>query len=436
MRTPRQTVGGDAAQAQVDRSEVRRLTSRLPWRIGQRTESDGELGWEFDGTSTDTDAVGGVPADELVSTDGLPPGSSPTPSVLGGLRFLAVQFEPIANDGPVTYEYHVSETTDFTPDATTLVTESRDWIKFIRNLADGTPLAYGTTYYVKIVAKDADGAAAASAQDSAQLDPAGTDDILAASVTAAKLAAELVLASVIKTAASGGRIEISEDGILGYKPDGTTTWLEFNADGTDAVVEAIIRAIGVRLNMATGLSGDPTESIEWQHSSGEVTGKLWSGGSAGGGFLNLEAYLDGTTLNYIRILSAAISGGPAAQVALDDSGGGTIFGPAQVSSFLQLAGVPEYCSLERMSAAVNIPNTAAHTGSSINVSLPGLEVGDWCFCLGNDGAGDPRQFHFYTNPVCTVADQITLQFFNADASARDPASFTFYFLALHLTSPI
>lgn len=110
------------------------------------------------------------------STDGIPPASSPTPTVRGGLVFLLAEWTAIANADPVTYEVHISTTTGFTPDATTKKGEITGTFMFIKAMPDGSALSYGTMYYVKTIAKDADGSAAASAQESGQLVQAAMTD--------------------------------------------------------------------------------------------------------------------------------------------------------------------------------------------------------------------------------------------------------------------
>jgi hypothetical protein len=129
-----------------------------------------------------------LPSD-AVDPDGVPPASSPTPTVQGGPNYLAARWAPVTNADPVTYEVHISATTGFTPGPGTLYQETHAESMLIKTLAGGGALVYGATYYVKIVAKDADGAAAASAQGSAsmvQID--GGADIVARSIVAGDVA--------------------------------------------------------------------------------------------------------------------------------------------------------------------------------------------------------------------------------------------------------
>jgi hypothetical protein len=118
--------------------------------------------------------------------DGSAPASSPTPTVVGGVGYLYVNWLATANNDPVIYEVHLSTTSGFATSGATKVTELTGLFTFIRTLpGTSTPLSYATTYYIKIIAKDLDGSAAASAQGSATLTQATTADLAVNSITAA-----------------------------------------------------------------------------------------------------------------------------------------------------------------------------------------------------------------------------------------------------------
>lgn len=109
--------------------------------------------------------------------DGEPPPASPDAVVVGGPKFLGVTWEPVANPDPVNYEVHLSTVSGFVPDATTqvgLVWEGAAFV--IAAKADGSPLDFGVTYYVRIVATDIDGAAGPGAEDSGQLVAVPSDE--------------------------------------------------------------------------------------------------------------------------------------------------------------------------------------------------------------------------------------------------------------------
>lgn len=100
-------------------------------------------------------------------SDGVAPASSPVASVTGGFRYIHASWTPIANNDTVTYEVHLGTATGFTPSASTKVGEIAGSTIIIETTGAGASLAYNTNYYVKTIAKDRDGAAAASAASSA-----------------------------------------------------------------------------------------------------------------------------------------------------------------------------------------------------------------------------------------------------------------------------
>lgn len=135
-------------------------------------------------------------------SDGAAPSTSPTPTLVSGIGYLTALWTRITNNDPVTYEVHISTSTGFTPSGATLVTETTATTTIIRTLADKTtPLTYGTTYYVKLIAKDADGAAAAGSQASASPAQAGNADV--SDVSAGKLTAGSITSGTIVLGSGG-----------------------------------------------------------------------------------------------------------------------------------------------------------------------------------------------------------------------------------------
>lgn len=164
-----------------------------------------------DSTAQDSSAVTGSATTDAFPipdpSDGSPPASSPTPTVTPGIGYLFLSWLPVTNNDPVTYEIHVSVTSGFTPNPGTKAGEIQGTVANLRNTAGGTPLAYGTTYYVKIIAKDVDGAAAASAQGSGT--PAKlTNSDSSLVITAADVQTGTLGASII-TLGTGGIIQSS-----------------------------------------------------------------------------------------------------------------------------------------------------------------------------------------------------------------------------------
>lgn len=146
----------------------------------------------LDGTLLDPETV--PPA-----RDGVAPESSPTPTIQGGIGSLFVRWTGTANNDPVTYEVHLSISPGFTPDALSLAAETNGTMAVLRKLPDGTDLAYGATYYVQIIAKDLDGAAAPSVEASGQMVQVNTPDIAVGAITANEILANTITAEELGT---------------------------------------------------------------------------------------------------------------------------------------------------------------------------------------------------------------------------------------------
>lgn len=99
-----------------------------------------------------------------IQGDGSPPASSPGANAQGYLGYIAVWWAAVTNADPVTYDIHISRTSGFTPTSATLVGATDGLSATIIRYADGTALVPGTNYYVRLVARDYDGNAAAGAQ--------------------------------------------------------------------------------------------------------------------------------------------------------------------------------------------------------------------------------------------------------------------------------
>jgi hypothetical protein len=136
----------------------------------------------------------------IPSTDGNAPGSSPPPTLVGGIGWIYVLWTPISNHDPVTYEVHISTSNGFTASGATKAGELQGSIFTIKQLPDGTPLDYNTTYYVVIVSKDADGSASQSAQASGSPVQAQNADLAANSVTADKIVGNSITADKLASA--------------------------------------------------------------------------------------------------------------------------------------------------------------------------------------------------------------------------------------------
>ena len=175
-----------------------------------------------------------------VATDGDAPASSPTPELHGGVGYIAAQWDGVSNADPVTYEVHVSTSTGFTPDSSTLYAEQKGTLAFIKTLPDGTALEYFDTdgetplpYYVRIIAKDDDGSAAAGTEASASMTQATGPDIAVGTVTADHVfaasfatqylgAVDSLISNLVAGDPEGQHIEIDADGLRVISADGDT----------------------------------------------------------------------------------------------------------------------------------------------------------------------------------------------------------------------
>jgi hypothetical protein len=173
-----------------------------------------------------------------VRSDGFPPVGSPTPTLkLLADKSLLAKWDPVidpdgySNADPVTYDIHISTSSGFTPDdATTLVGAVRGTNFVIRHLPDGTDLTNGTTYYVRIVARDEDGAAAPGSQASSAPQPGGgaaaADHTHAGAgqggALGAGVVADAMIASVapgkIQSGQLGSDVELAAGGKVRTKP--------------------------------------------------------------------------------------------------------------------------------------------------------------------------------------------------------------------------
>lgn len=219
-------------------------------------------------SSTSAQATGTANAIPSNPTDGDAPAASPTPEVFSGIQEMYVRWTPVVNADPVTYDVHVSETMSFTPDSTTKVGDTRSNMFTIRALPGDPPtegeddprqLHYDTPYYIAVVARDDDGAAAPSSQavgfilqatgSNLAVGSVAAQHILTGTLTGDLFSATVILAGIFKTAETGQRVEMGPDGLQGYRSDGS---LMFNLP-TDPTQQVFMDAdVVARSLTATG----------------------------------------------------------------------------------------------------------------------------------------------------------------------------------------
>jgi hypothetical protein len=167
-----------------------------------------------------------------ISGDGYAPVESPTPVVTGGIGALHVRWTALSNPDPVSYQVHLSTVDSFTPDGSTLVGTTTSTAFTIRTTAAGLILAYDTTYYVKIISFDLDGAGPAGGQGSDQLMKVNSPDIAveyayagtltANQIVGGEISAEITVSGRISTRVGGAGAGVDQDsgGITVYDPAG------------------------------------------------------------------------------------------------------------------------------------------------------------------------------------------------------------------------
>ena len=182
-----------------------------------------------DGSFIDPDTLPATPPPP--TTDGSPPASSPAPIVTPGIGELFVAWTGSSNPDPTSYQLHASLVSGFTPGPATVATVTTATQAVLKTMPDGSPLVYGLTYYVRIVAFDDDGPGPPGATASGAPVQVTGPDIAAGAVTADKIVVDellaaqisslLLVAGTIETADAGQRVVIDASGIHLYAADDT-----------------------------------------------------------------------------------------------------------------------------------------------------------------------------------------------------------------------
>jgi len=287
----------NTAQATADAKITAYYATAQPWANGLTTH-DLDFGdiwydtddknkpyyWKNDRTwvSVRDGTIADVQADHdalaaVVHSDLLPPTSSPTPVVIGGIGALFARWPGIVNHDPVEYQVHISITDNFTPTADTLVVTTPSNSMTIRQLptAMGDPLTtalvYNTTYYVKIIAQDVDGATTPSTQGSGQMVQITGPDIAAHEVDAEKIvvgsltgdlfSGTVVTGSTLSTGAydpdtkqiTGARVDLGSSGLIIVDSDGNEI-TKFPLDPTEHTFIKQAQVDVVSLDVADNLA--------------------------------------------------------------------------------------------------------------------------------------------------------------------------------------
>lgn len=251
-------------------------------------------------------------------SDGVKPTASPdltvaTSFVQGGIGLINVVWFPVTNADPVAYDVHISSTAaGFTPTALTLYGTTMATSMVIKAQANGSSLVYNTPYYIRIVAFDNDGAAAAGASvvagtkisaDIGRID-AGTfvGTTFETSDPAGPALARVIIdpAGVHLTDASGGVVVDLPTDLLA------------NAQFNGAVTAASLVSQATTLNGVTQLAGAETLT---SGVSTPLAAPALSASVAGGSFNALTRYYcayswyDGTHETLISPVTSILPGG-------------------------------------------------------------------------------------------------------------------------------
>ncbi|WP_109507363.1 hypothetical protein [Nocardioides speluncae] len=211
---------GDPVEASIDHALVPLLTQTI------RTEGGESVVLDWDGDDLRIVKVDGkqpigdatyIDPDTLpdITLPTAPPATSPALTVTGAPNALIIRADEVAASTEI--EYHISTTDGFIPSGATLSVTTRATVYVLEKLPDGSPLQLDTTYYLRAVAKNIIGSAAAGTQAFAQLDVDAVRTVVAAEVVAGFILA--------------GRIQVgvayidAEEGLVIPQPGGGTITL-------------------------------------------------------------------------------------------------------------------------------------------------------------------------------------------------------------------
>lgn len=215
-------------------------------------------------------------------TDGNPPSSSPTPTVIGSIKSLYVRWTGVTNNDPIKYDVYISATSGFTPGPTNLIGTTGSTFITIQALPGPAPspgdpdtrtLLYDTDYFVKIIARDDDGSAAAGAQASGQLTRATGPDIAANTITGENIVAgtftgeefagEVFVGNKF-TSRSGGTgqgVEFGQDGYAVYRADNTLKFSVPISDEQNSFVDGEFIARGLTVTGGASFQSSQNEIV-------------------------------------------------------------------------------------------------------------------------------------------------------------------------------
>lgn len=185
--------------------------------------------------------------------------------------------EAQSDESPIFYEVHGSTTTGFTPDETTLITQAGGTAAQVAKIA-GSTIDFNTIYYFKVIAKDADGLGASSAEvsgTSRQVEGEEVESISAGKITTGSLA------SAVITMGPGGVIESDNyvAGTSGYQLSEAGLIIHDGTVSASAISAGTISGTTINVGAGGVINVDSTAEIKSNNYSAGSTG--WRLGSTG-----------------------------------------------------------------------------------------------------------------------------------------------------------
>lgn len=327
-----------------------------------------------------TGDAGSIAIDTL--SDGVIPSTSPnSPIITSGIGYLFVKWDFITNADPVSYEVHISDTSGFLPGSNTLVGVTPSNYFFIKNLGSGLgggSLVYGTTYYIKIRAKDADGTQNAGTQSTGFTVQANTADIAVNAITAASgIIADLAVGTAKIQDAAITNLKVADASISSAKIQNLAVGTAQIADA--AIATAKIGDLQVTTAKISGLTVDKLlagtiagQTIILNGSTSILKSSGFVAGSAG-----WQIKGDGTAeFNNVTIRGALVAGGGAVNI---DANGIRLPAPAAYTNGL----LTDAQAIKFVSTADNTTVSASIHGSQVGIRIQSkIPAGEFAVWLG------------------------------------------------------
>lgn len=203
---------------------------------------------------------------DAATSDGIAPAASPDVQLIPGIRSLLLWWVAIVNQDPVSYDIHISTIPGFTPTPDTLVATTTDTLKTITGLPGPEPLPgdpdpralqYDVDYYVLVIARDVDGAAAPGAYATGRAVQATGGDVafetligahlIGGTVTGREFAGEVFVGNKFtsRVTGTGQGFDLSGDSFGMYRSTGLKKFYVPVSDEEDLFADGEFNATGL-----------------------------------------------------------------------------------------------------------------------------------------------------------------------------------------------